>query len=333
MARGDPDQHKGTRGPTSVLITGAAGYIGRQVVSRMAADPRSLKTVVAMDVRRVPAKARLAAVEYVKADVRSPDLPALLQRYGVETVVHLASIVTPAKGMTNEFLYSVDVLGTRNVLEACVATGVAHLIVTSSGAAYGYHADNPEWLAESSPLRGNDAFAYSRHKRIVEEDLARYRAEHPELRQLIFRPGTILGESTSNQITALFEKPVVLGIRGAASPWVFIWDEDVVNCIVIGVHERREGIYNLAGDGVMTMRDVAARLGKPYVALPAGVVRGALRVLKALRLSQYGPEQVEFLQFRPVLKNDALKHDFGYTPRLNTRQVFELYVRGRRRRR
>lgn len=331
MVRGDPQQKK-ARGPTSVLITGAAGYIGRQVVSRLAADPRSLKTIVAVDVRRVPAKARLAGVEYVKADVRSPELPALLQRYGVETVVHLASIVTPAKGMTEEFLYSVDVLGTRNVLEACVNTGVTHLIVTSSGAAYGYHADNPEWLVESSPLRGNDTFAYSRHKRIVEEDLARYRAEHPELRQLVFRPGTILGESTSNQITALFEKPVVLGIRGAASPWVFIWDEDVVNCIVIGVHERREGIYNLAGDGVMTMRDVAVRLGKPYVALPAGVVRGALRLLKALRLSQYGPEQVEFLQYRPVLKNDALKREFGYAPRLNTRQVFDLYVRSRRRR-
>lgn len=286
-----------------------------------------------MDVRTVPPKKRLPGVEYVTADVRSPGLSAILREHGIETVVHLASIVTPAKGMTEEFLYSVDVLGTRNVLESSVAAGVRHLIVTSSGAAYGYHGDNPEWLVETSPLRGNEAFAYSRHKRIVEEDLARYRVEHPELRQLIFRPGTILGESTSNQITALFEKPVVLGIRGSASPWVFIWDQDVVNCIVTGIHEGREGVYNLAGDGVITMREIAARLGRPYVALPAGLVRGALRVLKRLGLSQYGPEQVEFLQYRPVLKNDALKREFGYTPQLSTAQVFELYLRGRRRRR
>jgi len=316
-----------------VLITGAAGYIGRQVVARLAEDRRGIETIVAMDVREVPAKGRLPGVEYVTADVRSPGLTDTLRRYGVEAVVHLASIVTPGKGMTEEFLYSVDVLGTRNVLEACVAARVRHLTVTSSGAAYGYHADNPEWLVETAPLRGNDSFAYSRHKRIVEEDLARYRALHPELRQLIFRPGTILGESTSNQITALFEKPIVLGIRGSASPWVFIWDQDVVNCIVMGVHEGREGIYNLAGDGVITQREVAARLRKPYVALPAALLRGALTALKALGLSQYGPEQVAFLQYRPVLKNEALKREFGYTPQLSTSQVFDLYLRARRRRR
>jgi UDP-glucose 4-epimerase len=62
--------------------------------------------------------------------------------------------------------------GTRNVLDACVAHGVKHLIVSSSGAAYGYHADNPAWLTETHPLRGNPAFAYSDHKRQVEEMLA-----------------------------------------------------------------------------------------------------------------------------------------------------------------
>ncbi len=318
-------------GSSSVAVTGAAGYVGRQVVATLAADRRSLKTIVAMDVRKVRKKDRLEGVEYHTADVRSKDLADIFKRSGVDTVVHLASIVTPGKGMTEDFLYSVDVLGTRNVLEACVATGVTNLVLTSSGAAYGYHADNPEWLSETSPIRGNKEFAYSNHKRIVEEDLARYRQEHPELRQLIFRPGTILGESVSNQITALFEKPVVLGLQGAASPWVFIWDQDVVNCIVIGVHERREGIYNLAGDGVMTMRDIAARIRKPYLPLPAGFLRAALRVLKKLGVSQYGPEQVEFIRYRPVLKNDALKRDFGYTPELSTRQVFELYYRRRRR--
>lgn len=323
---------KAPAAPVSVAITGAAGYVGRQVVASLAADRRSVKTIVALDVRKVPKNDRLDGVEYVKADVRAREIPDIFKRYAVDAVVHLASIVTPGKGMTEDFLYSVDVLGTRNVLEACVAAGVTHLVVTSSGAAYGYHADNPEWLVETDALRGNDSFAYSRHKRIVEEDLARCRAQHPELRQLIFRPGTILGESVSNQITALFEKPIVLGLQGAAAPWVFIWDRDVVNCIAIGVHERREGIYNLAGDGVMTMRDIAARVRKPYLPLPVALLRNALRVLKALHLSQYGPEQVEFIRYRPVLKNDALKRGFGYTPQLNTRQVFDLYRRSRARR-
>ncbi len=42
-------------------------------------------------------------------------------------------------------------------------------------------------------MRGNDEFEYSKHKRIVEGMLARWREERPELRQIVFRPGTIVG--------------------------------------------------------------------------------------------------------------------------------------------
>ena len=104
-----------------------------------------------------------------------------------------------------------DVLGSQNVLEACVATGVKQLVVSSSGAAYGYHADNPAWLRETDALRGNEVFAYSHHKRLVEEMLAQYRTQHPALAQTVLRIGTILGERVDNianhtQVIFLFEK-------------------------------------------------------------------------------------------------------------------------------
>jgi len=329
----------GNPGPRSVAITGAAGYIGKLVVERLAREPGSIETLVAVDRREPPAPAPAAApgaaagtgarFEPVVCDVRSPDLADVLRRHAVETVVHLASIVTPGRGETREVAYSVDVLGTRNVLEACAAAGVSHLVVASSGAAYGFHADNPEWLSETDALRGNETFAYAHHKRLVEEMLARWRAERPELRQLVLRPGTVLGRATRNQITDLFEKPVILGVRGAAGPFVFVWDEDVALCIAIGVRERRAGVFNLAGDGVLTLRDIAARTGKPYVRLPAALLRGALALLGRAGLTQYGPEQVDFIRYRSALANDALKRDFGFTPRLGTRDVFELYWRAR----
>ncbi|HCJ65216.1 MAG TPA: epimerase, partial [Alcanivorax sp.] len=49
---------------------------------------------------------------------------------------------------------------------------------------------------------------------LVEEMLADYRQRHPALRQLILRPGTVLGEGTRNQITALFERKRILAIAG-----------------------------------------------------------------------------------------------------------------------
>lgn len=305
--------------PKRVLVTGASGYVGSHVVRALSKDGY----IVAADVR--DPRERHEGVVYLKHDVRDPGLAAVLAEHAIDVVVHLAAIVTPGPATSHELEYAVDVLGTRNVVEACVEAKVQKLIVTSSGAAYGYHADNAAYLTEDSPIRGNEEFAYSRHKRIVEEDLARAREEHPQLAQLIFRPGTILGEGVSNQITAIFEKPVIVGLSDSATPFVFIWDQDVVGAIRQGVLTDKSGTYNLAGDGVMTLREIAHALDKPFFPVRSDMLGTAIKGLQRYELTQYGPEQVNFLRYRPVLSNARLKEEFGYQPQRTTREVFELY--------
>jgi UDP-glucose 4-epimerase len=313
-----------------VLVTGAAGYLGSNLVASLAGrasrdgDPAC---IVAGDVRELPPERRLPGVEYAALDVRLPGLDKVLTAHRIDTVVHLAAIVTPGPRSNRELEYAVDVLGTRNVLEACVASGVRRIIVTSSGAAYGYHADNPDWLTEDHPVRGNEAFAYSHHKRLVEEMLADYRRTHPALEQVVFRVGTILGETTRNQITALFERPRLIAIKGSASPFVFIWDRDVAGAIEHAIFGGPAGVYNVAGDGALSIQEIAARLGKRCMTLPPGLLRAVLAVLHPLKLSRYGPEQVDFLRYRPVLDNRRLKEVFGYVPQLTSAEVFELFRR------
>ncbi len=314
----------------SILVTGAAGYLGSQLLAVLAADKSAVGRIIAVDVRDVPPHKQLPDVEYCRCDVRSPELGELFKSKTPNIVVHLASIVTPGKDSNREFEYSVDVFGTGNVLEACIATGVEKIVVTSSGAAYGYYPDNPALISEDWPLRGNKAFAYAYHKRLVEEMLARWRSTHPELKQVVLRVGTILGETVHNQITDLFEKPRLIAIRGSDSPFVFIWDRDIAGSILHAITTEKTGIYNVAGDGVLTMTEIAARLGKRCVVLPAGLLGIALAILKRVHLTQYGPEQVDFLRYRPVLDNRRLKEEFGYIPRKTSSEVFDLWRASRK---
>ena len=313
-----------------ILITGAGGYLGSQLVARLVAQPAEQRpeVIVAHDIRAP--KERLAGVTYTVADIRAPDMADIVGTHRIDTVVHLASIVTPGKDSRREFEYDVDVNGTRNLLQACVRHGVRRIVVSSSGAAYGYHADNAAWLTEDMPLRGNEVFAYSHHKRLVEEMLAQYRQSHPALAQVVLRIGTILGPTVHNQITDLFEKPRLLAIRGADSPFVFIWDQDVVAIILRAVADGPPGIYNVAGDGALTIHEIAHRLGKRCVQLPAWLLRTALAMLKPLGLTQYGPEQLRFLQYRPVLDNRRLKEEFGFWPRKTSAEVFDFWWAARR---
>lgn len=308
----------------NVLVTGAAGYLGRQLVANM------LKTtahrIIAADIREESPFEAHENLSYVKLDVRSNEAVQIFKDYHVQTVVHLASIVTPGKKSNREFEYSVDVMGTENILKACVATGVQRIIVTSSGAAYGYHADNANWLRETDAIRGNEEFAYSYHKRLVEELLTQYREHHPQLEQCIFRIGTILGDSVSNQITNLFEQKALIGITGSKSPFVFIWDQDVIRCLDYAITAETTGVYNLAGDGALSVDDLGVLLNKRVIKIPASVVKGALFVLKRLSLTQYGEEQVNFLRYRPVLLNEKLKNEFGFIPEKSSLEVFEYYM-------
>lgn len=305
-----------------VLVTGAAGFIGKSLIAELA-RANTNSEILALDMREVVAHERLPDVTYLTGDVRDPALRDLFQVRRPQTVVHLASVV--AVGGDPQRDWEIDVLGTKNVLQCCVDAGVEHLIVTSSGAAYGYYADNPVPLREDDPLRGNADFPYARNKREVEEMLVEWHDLHPHLEQTVFRPCTVLGPTTNNQITAMFERPVVLGLSGTSTPFSLIADSDVIYALVQAVRHPKPGTYNLAGDGVLSLREIAALNRKLYVAIPPGPLKFLLWLLQSLRITKLGPGAVKFVQYRPVLANDKLKSEFGFTPRYNARETFERY--------
>ena len=303
-----------------VLVTGGSGFLGTSVGSGLVAAGHE---VVSADLRPPTA----AGVVPATLDVTDgAAVRAVLEEHRPEAVVHLAAIVTPGKDSDPELERRVDVDGTRHVLEACVAAGVRRLVVSSSGAAYGYHPDNPAWITEDQPARGSAEFAYSRHKALVEGLLADARRDHPELEQVVLRIGTILGERVDNQITALFMKKRLLGIRGSRSPFVFIWDTDVVDIIQRAVTGDVTGTFNVAGDGALELTDIADRLGKQVLWLPDPLLRAVLAVGSRLGVSRYGPEQTRFLKHRPVLDNTRLREVFGYVPQLTSSEASDAWL-------
>jgi len=306
---------------TTIMITGAAGAVGSAVLALLA-DHADIN-VIATDIR-TPAALPVNAI-FETMDVRGSDPATLIARHKPDVVVHLASIVTPPRGSTRDFEYAVDVTGTQNVLDACIANDVRRLAVTSSGAAYGYHPENATPLRESDAIRGNHEFAYSWHKRQVEEMLEKARETAPALEQTVLRVGTVLGAGLENQITAMFHKPRLLGLRGSDSPFVFIWTDDLARIVLRAATDGPPGIFNVAGDGAMTVSDIARAMGKTVRFVPPALVRAVLAIAKPLGLSRYGPEQVRFLQYRPVLDNTALKSEFGYVPQKTSAQVFDLW--------
>lgn len=252
-----------------VLITGGAGYIGTTLIKHITKHFPDWK-ILTTDIRPLQGLEPIPHLEFQTLDIsQREEVIKLIQTWKPDSIVHLASILNPPPGMSEAIQHKIDVEGTKNVLDGAILSQTKQVIITSSGAAYGYHKENKDWIEETDPIRGHSAFAYSRHKREIEEILSEYRIQHPGLKQLILRPGTILGATVNNLITDMFRKPFVMGVWGHLSPFVFIWDEDVIQIITKGILEKKEGAFNLAGDGAMTLKEISSMIGKTYVPIPA----------------------------------------------------------------
>ena len=299
-----------------VLITGAFSLVGCALIQELANESLDIIATDIAPILRLPLHYRFSSM-----DVRGQDPDRIIAHERPDVVIHLSATQPPSN---RQLAHQVNVIGTRNVLDACIAHGVKRLVVTSSNAAYGYHADNPQPLTETAPLRGNAEYSYADHYRHIENILQQARIDHPQLEQVVLRVATVLGAGVENIITALFHRPHMLAVNGSDGPFSFIWTRDLTRVLVRAIATSPPGVFNVAADGVLSVHELAQRLGKPALRLQVWGLKALLTIAHTPHFTRDHLSHVSFLQYRPVLYKSALKEAFGYTPELTSQQVFDL---------
>jgi UDP-glucose 4-epimerase len=80
----------------------------------------------------------------------------------------------------------------------------------------------------------------------------------------ILRFANVLGPDVETSHIKLFALPVVPMILGFDPRYQFVHEDDVFHALEHAVKHRVPGVYNVAGDGVLALSEVAGLLGKPY---------------------------------------------------------------------
>jgi nucleoside-diphosphate-sugar epimerase len=305
----------------TVLVTGATGFLGGAVARRLAGDGAQVRALA-----RRPGRDRyvrdVAGIEIVTGDITHAD-QLIKVTAGCDYVIHVAA----ATGGSLAAQQSVNVEGTRHIVEAAAVCNVERVVHVSTIAAYGYrHRDD---VTEDTPLApGSDPYSVTKAET---EGVLRDVAAQRGISFSIIRPGMIYGPRSSAWTRGMFKlarrKPTIFIGDGSGSAYP-IHVHDVVGLIaLLALHPAADGqAFNATPDPSPTWREFlgayAALAGhNRWLGIPPVVLRPAIALagIMAPKDSRYRdlPDLLSFLCGYITFSMDKARRCLDWQPRIS----------------
>ena len=239
------------------LVTGAGGFLGGALLRRLVEQGARVRA----GVHRIPA-VPVAGVDYMAGDLGDPEYVDVLVQ-GVGVVFHAGAAM---KGSAADFQRG-TVIGTRNVIDACLKHGVRRLVHVSSISVLdhaGRHSGpvNENWPLEPHP-EGRGAYTQTK---LQAEQMVLAASRERGLPACVVRPGVIFGPGARPSSPAgsfgLFGRWIVAGGGSRRLPLVYV--DDVVDALLLGASASD------AGDQPILIVDPAVVTQREYIRLIQG---------------------------------------------------------------
>lgn len=306
----------------TILVTGATGFIGSHLVRRLLAEKRGNIRVLTRDPAKADWQARLGA-EIVRGDVTNI---ASLDRAveGCSVVIHAAAQVSSVPDRST-FEQS-NVVGTQNLLRACVAAKVLRFVHLSSIAVFGLVASDE--VTDQTPRRHcGDPYCDTK---LDAEELVMESQRQGRVSATILRPSAVYGPgSTHWSVIPLkrVKKGKMLLFNGGSGLLNYVFIDNLVDAILLAAeNDRAVGEAFIVNDGATTWREffgtyarMAGKRDIPSIPLWSAKLWVRFRnLLAALRGEPFRvhPNALGFLIATAVYRQTNLEQKLGHRSRI-----------------
>ena len=311
---------------TKFFITGGAGFLGINLIRCLLERGHSVVSYDIAEEFDYPEKnnSRVSIYCSKKSDIRDPEYLSESMR-GCDIVVHCAAALPLYKP---EDIYSIDVVGTQNVLTAAKRNGIKRVIHISSTAVYGIPDHHP--LLETDRLSG--VGPYGKAKIEAENICLSFRAEGMTVP--VIRPKSFIGPERLGAFALLYDWAgdgrgfPMIGKGNNRYQLLDVADlcEAIYLCASLP-DEVVNSTFNIGAEDFTTMKEDwqavldAAGFGKKIVPLPKKPIIWTLRILETLKLSPLYKWIYETAAEDSYVSIDKAKRELGWQPRFSNKDA------------
>jgi len=303
-----------------VLITGGSGFLGINLIRYL--HSRDYQ-IVSLDIADFDYTDMNEKIEIIKGDIRDKEV--------VKKAVDSCSIVIHTAAAlplySPEDIFSTDIDGTRNLIEASHSAGVKRFIHISSTAVYGIPDHHP--LFEDDKLDGVGPYGKAKIK--AEEECSRYRRK---MCVPILRPKSFIGPERLGVFDLLYDwakdgKGFPM-IGSGKNRYQLLDVEDLCEAIYLCMTLDEQNVndtFNIGAKEFTTMReDYQAVLdyaghGKKIVGLPEKPIIFILKFLEALKLSPLYKWVYETASKDSFVSIEKEEKVLGYNPKYSNKDA------------
>lgn len=307
------------RGGRTIAVTGACSFVGRNLIGVLEED-ETISRIVVLDVetpRTAGRKTRSYVVDLTQPSA-SARLSEILRAEQVDALAHLAFLASPttAEGWAHEL----ESVGTMHLLVACREAGVGQVVAISQTLLYGPHPSNPNFLVESSELRGIEGCRFVADKIEAESQLRRF-GEETGARVTVMRLAPVLGPTVRSWMTRWLSRRFVPTLLGFDPLVQLLHEADAIAAVKTALDLGVAGTFNVVGEGVLPVSTVIKLAGRVAVPVPGPLLRRGTGLLWLAGINEAPAPFVEYLRHLCVADGARAERELGFEPAYTTREA------------
>ncbi|MBT7609551.1 MAG: NAD-dependent epimerase/dehydratase family protein [Bacteriovoracaceae bacterium] len=308
----------------NILLIGMAGGLAQLTANLITIKHPHIK-ILGVDSRKPTTDLDKNNIEFRRMRYTRGNFEKVFREYKFDLVLHLGRM-SHANNDNASLIKRLDLnlMGTSRILDLALKHNVKKVIILSTYHVYGALHDNPVFIDENHPLRASIRCPELRDVVEMDQICTNWMWKNKnEIETIVLRPCSIIGPQIRNTMSQYLTTPYAPLPVDFNPMFQFLHEFDMGQVLMESISKVPTGIYNVAPDDVISLKDARRKTEVPSIPVPIFMLEQAAKVIKFIW--SFPDYFINYIKFSCIIDNNALKKHIGDDFfRFNARESLEL---------